>query len=192
MASGKGHGDEHCNDPETAMDAHALPSRSIPWPTAMAELEPAERLVVWSFRRWVTGLHLNDASHWSLVWKEFVRQFGADPGQRALGAFASLVRAIQSHARRRITYHQPCCPCLGPDEALLVSFVFACQHKQWALARSAAEWMVREDGIGDLLGAGGRLGALMRERALVIPDRRERRAAAAAEATPVPAALTVH
>lgn len=174
------------------MDARPAQSRSIPWPTAMAELEPAERLVVWAFRRWVTGLHLNAAGHWSLVRREFVRQFGSDAGQRALGAFAALIRAIQGHARRRITYHQPCCPCLGADEALLVSFVFACQHRQWALARSAAEWMVRDDGVGDMMGAGGRLGALMRERELVIPDRRESCAAAATEATRAPAAQMMH
>ena len=38
-----------------------------------------------------------------------------------------LVDAIRRHARRGIQYHQPCCACLGADEACVLILVAAGQ-----------------------------------------------------------------
>ncbi len=138
------------------------------WPSSFAWLDRAEHLILWSFHRWVLGLNENTAQHWSLVWNEFGREFGARQGRTALTGFASLVRALQCHARRNIRYHRPCCPCLGADELWLLSFVAACQRRDHTRARAVAEWKVRDQGIGDLLDAGARFARSMSDHALIL------------------------
>lgn len=145
--------------------------QETPWPTSMAELAPAERFIVWCFRRWVLGLRENNGEHWSFVWNEFARQFGAKDGKEALSGFAGLIKGLQCYARRAIQHHQPCCPCLGADEVSLICFVAACQNRQPHLALSLAEGMVQPEGAGELLEAGIRLAEVMRQYALNLPER---------------------
>lgn len=146
-------------------------SQPIPWPSQIAELTPAEALIVRSFRRWVKGLHENTAAQWSAVWDEFASRFGGRPGRDALTDFAMLVRAIQTGARRRISYHQPCCPCVGGDEAAIVGFVAACQRRDWPLARARAQWLVRDETVGEMISAGNALGAKLAGHGVLFPDR---------------------
>jgi hypothetical protein len=141
------------------------------WPTSMQELEDAERFLVWSFRRWALGLARNDGGQWSLVWNGFARRFGSRDGRAALGGLATLMGALGEHARRAVRHHQPCCPCLGADEAWLVSFVGACQRGERSRARLLAEWMVAGAGVGDLLAAGLRLAAALDAHAMALPAR---------------------
>lgn len=143
----------------------------LPLPTSTAELAPAERFIVWAFRRWVLGLKQNTGDHWTLVWNEFARQLGDRDGRDALCGFAGLVKAMQCHARRRISYHQPCCPFLGADEVSIVCFVAACQNEHPQLSRSLAEWLVKADGADEMLEAGTRLSAGMHRHALLLPQR---------------------
>lgn len=145
--------------------------RTPPWPTAMAELDHAEQLVIWSFRRWITGFRDNQGCHWALVWREFERQFGEADGREALSALASLVAGLRGHARRRISHHQPCCPCIGPDEVTLICLIAACQHRRPRLARSVAQWLVTADGSGEVIGCGVRLGRVLRNHSLTMPWR---------------------
>lgn len=156
------------------------------WPTSLPELEPAERLVVWAFRRWALALTDNTGHHMCFVSNEFVRQLGRRDGQAALAAFLAIVRALQEHARRNIRYHQPSCACLGADELWLVCLVGSCQRGEPRRARCLAEWMVRPDGVGDLLDAACRLGRSMLGRTLVLPYRNRETGAAATEP------LTIH
>ena len=143
----------------------------LPWPTSTGELEPAEQFIVWSFRRWILGLKQNTGDHWNLVWDEFARQLGPMDARNALSGFAGLVKAMQCNARRRICYHQPCCPYLGADEVSVVCFVSACQNRQHRLAQSLAEWLVKADGTGDMLESGCRLAEGMRRHGLLLPER---------------------
>ena len=147
------------------------PKRPIPWPTNLEALTPAEALVVRSFRRWVKGLHENTAAYWSTVWDEFAGRFGGAAGRAALTDFAMLVRAIQTGARRRISYHQPCCPCVGGDEAAVVGFIAACQRRNWPLARARAQWLVRDETIGEMISAGAALAAKLADHDEWFPDR---------------------
>jgi len=78
-------------------------------PTTLGQLDLAERLVVWSFRRWVSG-----TENWGLVEHEFRRQFAQAAAPGALRSFAMFVEALRCYARRVIRYHQPCCPCPRP------------------------------------------------------------------------------
>ncbi len=163
-----------------------------PWPTSMAELAPAERFIVWCFRRWVLGLRENNGGHWSLVWNEFARQLGAHDGKTALSDFANLIRGLQCHARRTIRHHEPCCPCLGADEAWVIRLVAACQHRQSHLARALVEWMVEPDGAGGLFEAAIRLAQAMQRHALNLPERNSNAAFETGAAWPGTAEVTVH
>lgn len=163
-----------------------------PWPTSTAELDPSERLIVWAFRRWLLGLPQNAGEHWSFVWNDFARQFGAQDGKEALSAFTGLIKGLQCYARRTIHHHQPCCPCLGADEVCLVSLVAACQNHQRQLARALAEWMVQSDGVGDLLEAGMRLARVMQRHSLNLPGRTKKEEPDTASEWPLSSRTTVH
>jgi len=138
------------------------PADARPWPDATTSLAPAERFLLRAFRLWISGLRENAGAYWSRVWNDFAREFGAADGREALTAFACLVKELQCHARRRITYHRPCCPCLGGDEASILALVAACHGPDLAAARALARGLVEADGVGDLVGAGARLGTVMR------------------------------
>ena len=153
------------------MRAFFTPPNMAPRPTSMDDLDAAERLIVWSFRRWVIGLRENRAEHWSFVWNEFTRQFGAGAGKEALSGFAALMKGVQCYARRTLHYHQPCCPCLGDDEVSVMRLVAACQSQQLLRARSIAEWLVAPEAVGELLQGGTQLAHIMRKHALILPQR---------------------
>ena len=137
----------------------------------MMELEASERLIVWAVRRWVAGLRCNDGAQWQLVGREFRRQFNGQDGIRALAGFARLIDGLQHGARRPVRLHRACYPFLSADEVHLVCFVAACQAPVSAVARVRAEWLVRLEGVGDLLQAGTQLGNLMHRHGLTLPQR---------------------
>lgn len=141
------------------------------WPTSTQELDVSERLVIWALRRWVRGLRQNDGTQWTLVWKEFGRQFNGRDGTRALAGFVRLIDGLQRHTRRVMRLHLACCPYLSADEVCLVGFVAACQGNEPAVARARAEWMVHAEGVGDMLEAGAQLAAIMQRHGLVFPKR---------------------
>lgn len=143
----------------------------VTWPTSFMALAPSERLIVWAFRRWVLGLRRNDGAQWTIVGKEFSRQFDRHDGTIALAGFARLIDGLQRRARRVMHIHQVCCPCLSADEVCLVALVAACQAPVPSAARARAEWLVRGDGVGDLLDAGTRLACLMLRHGLSLPQR---------------------
>lgn len=151
-------------------------------------LAPAERLLVWTFRRWAVGFRENSDQHWSLVWREFKLAFGAAEAEPALAAFAGLFKHLMVYGIRPIHHHQPCCPCLGADEAWLIGFVASCQHGRWSEARTLAEAVVNPDGAGGLLESASRLADGMRKRSLALPWRGD----LYADAGPRAAGATVH
>jgi len=130
-----------------------------PFPSETRALGEAERLFAWIFRHWVVGY--GDERHWSLVWRDLARRYDGEAASEAVTALAAMVRTICEHARRGFVYHQPCCPCLAADEYRLLAFVTACRAADWPVAARLAEWMVREDGVGDLIAAGERIGRLL-------------------------------
>jgi len=135
-------------------------------PTTLGELDLAERLVVWSFRRWVSG-----TENWALVEHEFKRQFAQAAAHGALRSFAMFVEALRCHARRVIHYHQPCCPCLGCDEVCVLTMITAAQAGDTNLAKATGRWLVKPEGLGDLLQAAGDLGRAMARQDLHLPRR---------------------
>lgn len=143
-----------------------------PFPARFDELTEGERLIVGNFRRWIAGHADGNPNHWLVVWNDFAGQLGAADGKAALGGLEALVRVIWAHARRSVRYHRPCCAMLGPDEWRVVSLVATCQSGEWPAARLLAEWLVGDEGIGDLLGAGSRLAQALRKCGHDLPLRR--------------------
>jgi hypothetical protein len=126
-----------------------------PVPSQTEALDAGDRLIAWMFRHWVIG-H-GDDRHWSLVWREIADGYDGETASEAVTALASLVRVICETARRGFVYHQPCCPCLAADEYRLIAFLGACRRGEARRAAGLAEWMVRAEGVGDLIEAGTRL-----------------------------------
>jgi hypothetical protein len=112
------------------------------WPTSVQELNEGERLVLWAFRRWVSG-----REHLPMLAREFDRQFRQSEARPALIALDAALGELTRHARRTIVYHQPCCACLGADEVCILSLVAALQNDAPAAARAMAQWLVRGEGV---------------------------------------------
>ncbi|MEK9969228.1 MAG: hypothetical protein VW600_08825 [Ferrovibrio sp.] len=118
------------------------------WPTSVLELNEGERLVLWAFRRWVSG-----REHLSMLAREFDRQFRQSDARPALIALDAALGELTRHARRTIVYHQPCCPCLGADEVCILSIVAALQNDASTPARAMALWLIRSEGIDGFIAA---------------------------------------
>lgn len=134
----------------------------------MSELSDGQQLVVWSFRRWLSG-----QQSWSTVWNEFAVRFGAERARPILKSFVGLVEAIRSGTRRSVHYHQPCCPCVGADEALLTSMVGAAQAGRRDLVRSYALEMVQDPMADALVERALDLAAVLADRGVDVPHQRE-------------------
>ncbi|PJI37941.1 MAG: hypothetical protein CTR53_18245 [Ferrovibrio sp.] len=123
-------------------ESRVEPGSSGHWPTSIQELSEGEHLVLWAFRRWVSG-----REHLPMLAREFDRQFRQSEARPALIALDAALVGLTRHARRTIAYHQPCCACLGADEVCLISIVAALQNGATAAARAMAQWLVRSDGV---------------------------------------------
>ncbi len=140
-------------------------------PTAMADLESAERFVVWNFRRCVLGICENNTEHWTHMWRAFVDRLGLEDGTEALTSFFAIVRALENYGRHTIHHHQPDCPCLGPDEFRIVTLIAACQGRRPHEARALTNALVQPEGTADLFQAAIRFGQFLTSRSLLLPDR---------------------
>ena len=82
-----------------------------------------------------------------------------------------MIEALRRTARRTITHHQPCCRCVGDDEALLLVLLGACQRGDGLLAQTAAQTLsgiAHPDGL--LMGA-TRFAEAFAVRGLMLPYR---------------------
>lgn len=134
----------------------------------MSDLSEGQQLVVWSFRRWLSG-----KQSWPLVWNEFAVRFGTESARPLMSSFVRLVDAIRTGARRMVHYHQPCCPCVGADEALLTSIVGAAQAGRKDLVRIYALEMVQDPMADALVERALDLATVLSERGVEVPHQRE-------------------
>lgn len=142
------------------------------WPTSVQELGEGERLVVWAFRRWVSG-----PEHMPMLAREFGRQLRQADARPALVALDTALGALSRHARRTIVYHQPCCACLGADEVCLISIVAALQAGAVPAARAMAQWLVRAEGVDSFVAQLDELGDCLSTSGHDLPYRTRPRAA---------------
>jgi len=135
----------------------------------LVDLTEAERFVIRSIRKWLFGHRFEKQHIWDCMWRDFKISFGEEDGCKIVTSISAIIATLLKNANRKIRFHQPCCPCLILDEYFLVRFVAACQHKDWPQAHAAASSLISEDGIGDFLLAGSRLGKTMSRHALQLP-----------------------
>lgn len=128
-------------------------------PQSLAELGEAEALLLRSLRHWIVGLHHGDHDAWSMAWSELASGLGIERARDALGALSALINGLCGHARRRIAYHQPCCHCLGPDEACLLALVTDCQQGNRDAAELRAAWLVGSAGLPAVIEAAEEIAA---------------------------------
>jgi len=141
------------------------------WPRLKAELAPIELLLVEVFRRWLLGAQECRAQHWAMASNDFAHVLGPIDGKAGLASLAVIMRELGEHGRRPIRYHPVCCPCVGADELWLIAIVGACQRGELDHAHRLAEWMVRADGIGGVIGAASRLAGALQAQERLMPAR---------------------
>ncbi|MFC3678235.1 hypothetical protein [Ferrovibrio xuzhouensis] len=171
-----------------AAAATAAPAGEIrAWPTSVQELAEAERLVLWSFRRWVSG-----PEQLPMLAREFDRQFRRSDARPALLALDAALTGLSRHARRTIVHHQPCCPCLGADEVCFVSIVAALQGGAPQAARAMAQWLVRAPGLEAFVAPLDEFAACLTGSGLDLPYRTRQRPSLEPLAFHGPALASVH
>ncbi len=167
------------------MPAFSIEHGANVWPTTIDELEPAERLVVLSFRRFVLG-HSGRHRHLRMrIQHELFASLGNGDGEMALVFLGRLVRCLRGHARRAFSLHAPCYPGLGVDEAWVVCLVAACQNGQPHLARALARWMIKPSAYDDLMHVSIGFARILRRNAVTLSLRVD-------PATPGPRAIWPH
>ena len=139
--------------------------------TRMQDLAESERLIIDIYRRWIAGMRSNDDRHWSVVWTELSGSLGMKSARAILGGLQSVIAGIGSSSRRPVQLHPPCCGFVCLDELLVINLVGACQRRNYALARSTAEWMVSCNGRASLLEGGRRIADALTEREILLPER---------------------
>jgi hypothetical protein len=87
----------------------------------LADLSPAEHLLVWGLRTIAVG-----HGDCPLLTQTFARRCGP-MGGAALQAYFTLVQLIGLSSRRRLRVHVPGCACVSVDETAVVGIVAAAQ-----------------------------------------------------------------
>lgn len=133
---------------------------------AVETLTQGERLLLWSFRAWVSG-----AGHRPMVLREFGRTFPSDEAGPAIRALDRTVAALAGHARRAIVHHPVCGQQVTSDEQAVLAVFAAVQAERVELAVRRARWLVRPSGVTPLVTAAAALAFAMIENDLDLPDR---------------------
>jgi hypothetical protein len=134
----------------------------LPPPTdRVGDLTEPEQLVLGCFRRWLAG-----STQREMLWRRLAHELAPGEARTALRGLEAMIRVLTAHAHRNITYHQPCCPCIGPDEVGLLTLVTAVQRDQPALARLVGANFVNHEGLSVLLAAADLFASALKPREL--------------------------
>jgi hypothetical protein len=101
-----------------------------------------------------------------MLWRLLTHELAPGGARTALRGLEAMIRVLTAHAHRNITYHQPCCPCIGPDEVGLLTLVTAVQRDQPALARLVGANFVNHEGLKMLLAAADLFASALKPREL--------------------------
>ncbi len=157
----------------------------LPPPTdRFGDLTEAEQLVIRSLRRSLAG-----GPQREMLWRSLAYELDAGEARAAMKGLEAMIGVLTAHAQRNIAYHQPCCPCIGPDEVGLLTLVTAVQREQHALAKLVAGNFVCDAGLRVLLAATDMFAAALKRGARELPLRFAYCAEAEAERAP---AFTLH
>ncbi|BBK30153.1 hypothetical protein EDC65_4600 [Stella humosa] len=133
---------------------------------AVETLTAGERLLLWSFRSWVSG-----PGHRPMVLREFGRVFPSEEAGVAIRGLDRAIAAIAGHARREIVHHPVCAQQVAPDEQAVIAVFAALQEERVDLAVRHAAWLVRPAGVTPVVTAAAALAHAMIENDLMLPYR---------------------
>lgn len=121
-------------------------------------LESSERLLLSLLRRWLEGATRGDYAEWQAAWNEAASALGPDAARSVLAAMERTIRRVALHADGRVTYHKPCCRCVGADEMTLLQLVARAQRRIGPRAELLAALLVAPAGVAPVAEAAARLG----------------------------------
>lgn len=121
-------------------------------------LESSERLLLSLLRRWLEGATQGDYAEWQAAWNEAAAVLGPDAARDVLAAMERTIRRVALHADGRVTYHKPCCRCVGADEMTLLQLVARAQRRIGPRPELLAALLVAPAGVGPVAEAAMRLG----------------------------------
>ena len=110
-------------------------------------------LVLYVYRHWIKGLTTGDPRHLEFAWSEIATASGPAPARRVLRALEALLGAFRDHARRRISYHPPCCGLLAADEREMLCLLASLQRGRREAAEASLRGMVLPTGQASVLNA---------------------------------------
>ena len=118
---------------------------------AAHDLSPSEHLALSSFRYCLVAMQRRSPETFDWLLASLRQSIGDENAAAAAVAMSKLVATLAAAARRNISYHQPCCPCLSADEGHLLTMVEAARQGEIAQVADMAGDLVYERGIGDLV-----------------------------------------
>jgi len=137
----------------------------------MKKLTVAEQLLIRTFRRWVTGMRLNNEYLWNQAWTELSESFGEDCTKAILSGLQSVILGIGTYARKPMRLHPPCCSGVSEDEIAILAIIGACQRREHIRSRIVGEWIVSCEGLPSLLEGAARIAAALNQKNVQLPDR---------------------
>lgn len=118
---------------------------------AAYDLSPSEHLALSSFRYCLVAMQRRSPETFDWLLASLRQSIGDEDAAAAAVAMSKLVATLAAAARRNISYHQPCCPCLSADESHLLAMVVAARQGEIADVADMAGELVYERAIGDLV-----------------------------------------
>ncbi|MBL28364.1 MAG: hypothetical protein CMM50_12540 [Rhodospirillaceae bacterium] len=115
------------------------------------DLSPSDHLALSSFRYCLVAMQRRSPETFDWLLASLRRSIGDENAAAAVVAMSKLVATLAAAARRNISYHQPCCPCLSVDESHLLTMVSAARRGEIADVVDMAAEFVYERAIGDLV-----------------------------------------
>ena len=143
----------------------ALPASWTPRLPRLAELRPADRLLIDCLRR-----DRGDGPSGVAVFLALVEACGRLAGDHAHTAFRRFVAVLRRYGRRPLRLAAPTAEGLWPDEVAVLGLVGCARCRDDAMARCRAEWLVGGDGREACCRAAQILAAALRAAELRVCD----------------------
>lgn len=117
------------------------------------KLSPAEQLVGFGFRCWLTGYQTNDISCWGKGWDKYSTELGAAKAKPVVTELAYWVQTVKRCSQRTIDCAPIDCKAFCQDECTAISLIAASQHQSCPALQACACALLGTDDVEDILNA---------------------------------------
>jgi hypothetical protein len=135
------------------------------------DLCDTERLVLRSFRSWLSGLLASDGRCLEWAWRNLAAELGQADATAVLTEICRLLFRIAGTSRRSIAHHPPCCPWVGADEWHLLYLLSACQHGRQDSAVWAAHRLTGSGAAEEVIDSAFDCSHRLKTAGRILPDR---------------------